>query len=79
MKFFLKSFFTLIFIVVLLHLSAIEVYPGWFKHYGGTDYDYTYSVQQTSDGGYIVAGRSESYTYGDDDFAIYKLDSSGNK
>jgi len=51
----------------------------WFKHYGGTQNDYAYSIQQTSEGGYIVAGRTESYTYGDCDFAIYKLDSSGNK
>jgi len=51
----------------------------WFKHYGGSLYDNAYSIQQTSDGGYIVAGNTESYTYGNDDFAIYKLNSSGNK
>jgi len=51
----------------------------WFKHYGGTGEDIACSIQQTSDGGYIVAGDTESYTYGSDDFAIYKLDSNGNK
>jgi len=51
----------------------------WFKHYGGSNGDRGYSIQQTSDGGYIVAGYTASYTYGGTDFAIYKLDSSGNK
>jgi len=51
----------------------------WFKHYGGSGTDYAFSTQQTSDGGYIVAGYTESYTNGGADFAIYKLDSSGNK
>jgi len=51
----------------------------WFKHYGGSNSDASYSIQQTSDGGYVVAGETLSYTYGDSDFAIYKLDSNGNK
>jgi len=51
----------------------------WFKHYGDTNDDYAYSAQQTTDGGYVVAGSTDSYTYGYDDYAIYKLNSSGNK
>jgi len=51
----------------------------WFRHYGGTNADIAHSIQPTSDGGYIVAGTTESYTYGNSDFAIYKLDISGNK
>jgi len=35
--------------------------------------------QQTADGGYILAGSSTSYTHGDHDFLIYKLDGEGNK
>jgi len=34
----------------------------WTRNYGGADYDWCYSVQQTSDGGYIVAG--EAYSFG---------------
>jgi hypothetical protein len=49
------------------------------KTIGGTDYDYAYSIQQTSDGGYIVAGKSNSFSsYPNDYSLIAKLNSSGN-
>ncbi|MDD3630676.1 MAG: hypothetical protein PHF55_06625 [Bacteroidales bacterium] len=35
----------------------------WQKCLGGTDYDYAYSIHQTSDGGFIVAGSTESNNY----------------
>jgi hypothetical protein len=51
----------------------------WRKNYGGTDHDWGYSVDQTSDGGYIITGGSYSFTHGQCDFLVYKLDSNGNK
>ena len=36
----------------------------WTMTYGGTDTDYGYSVQQTSDGGFIMCGNSDSYSTG---------------
>ena len=51
----------------------------WDKTFGGTDYDCIFSVQQTSDGGYILAGVTESYGAGNGDLWLVKTDSEGNK
>ena len=50
----------------------------WQKTYGGSGGDCAYSIQQTSDGGYIVAGYTTSFGAGNDDMWILKLDSNGN-
>jgi len=49
----------------------------WQKTFGGYHNDYAYSIQQTSDGGYIVAGYTESFGAGLDDAYVLKLDSAG--
>ncbi len=56
----------------------------WEKSYGGSGDDYAQSVQQTLDGGYIVAGYTNSTdsditgNHGLDDYWVVKLDTSGN-
>ncbi|KKH97277.1 hypothetical protein EO95_16555 [Methanosarcina sp. 1.H.T.1A.1] len=56
----------------------------WQKCLGGSGYDFAYSIQQTSDGGYIVAGHSDSKdgdvteNHGKDDYWVVKLDTKGN-
>jgi uncharacterized delta-60 repeat protein len=45
---------------------------------GGTSDDYAYDITQTTDGGYIVAGYTESFGVGNRDMYIVKLTSTGN-
>lgn len=55
----------------------------WQKSLGGTGTDIAYSVQQTTDGGYIIGGSSNSGNgdvsgnHGNYDFWITKIDSNG--
>ncbi|KAA9345550.1 T9SS type A sorting domain-containing protein [Adhaeribacter soli] len=59
----------------------------WDKTFGGNDYDILGSLQITADGGYLIAGTSDSDISGDKsqpsqgyvDYWIIKLDASGNK
>ena len=52
----------------------------WDKTFGGIKYDKAYSLIQTTDGGYAVAGITYSYPgASDDDFWVIKLDSKGNE
>ncbi|MBK7567747.1 MAG: putative metal-binding motif-containing protein [Bacteroidetes bacterium] len=67
--------------ISLAQVPAIE----WQNTIGGDLYDWLYSIEQTSDGGYILGGHSESGVSGDkadssrggSDYWIVKLNSSG--
>lgn len=51
----------------------------WMKTYGGWRRDDGASVEQTTDGGYIIVGRTQSYGAGGSDIWLIKTDSDGNK
>jgi hypothetical protein len=69
----------------LVKLNAVGTIQ-WNKLYGGLDYEGIYSMQVTSDGGYILAGLSQSSSTGDVvgnnrggyDSWIMKVDNLGN-
>ena len=50
----------------------------WQKTYGGTGFDYPADVKQTGDGGFIVAGYTDSFQPGESDTWLLKLNSDGN-
>lgn len=51
----------------------------WFQTYGEYSYNYGYCVQQTQDGGYIIAGDTRYENIEPDDVFVVKTDSLGNE
>ena len=49
----------------------------WSKTYGGNSYDFAYSVEQTTDNGYIIGATTNSFGAGDWDAYLIKTNSSG--
>jgi hypothetical protein len=50
----------------------------WTKTIGGPEIDWGYSLIQTSDSGYAIAGETESFGAGKIDVYVVKLDAKGN-
>ena len=80
----MKKIITLLFFIATYNLSAQAPDIQWQKSLGGSGTDVAYSIQQTTDGGYIVAGGSHSNNgdvsgnHGDYDYWVVKLDHEGN-
>ncbi len=73
--------FSLTTMMFILLSSSLQIHnclaSQWAKSYGGSDNELPYAVQQTKEGGYIVAGETSSFGGGLDDMFIMKLDSNG--
>ena len=50
----------------------------WQEFYGGTGDDRAWSIRQASDGGFIVAGETNSFGAGGFDIWVWKLEASGS-
>jgi hypothetical protein len=51
----------------------------WSKTYGGDNQEYAHSVIQTDDGGFIIAGETNSFGAGSDDIYVVKTDANGEE
>jgi hypothetical protein len=85
----MKKFFLILHSAFLIHnFSYAQPAIQWQKCFGGTGADQGYAIQQSADGGYIVAGSTNSNngdvtgnhdtTGNSTDYWLVKLDSSGN-
>jgi len=76
----MKTIWTTLFLLACVQASLAQPSPDtlWTRTYGGSSDDGAYSVQQTTDGGYIVAGYTASFGAGNEDFYLAKTNSQGD-
>ena len=77
----MKLFFMLVLLFLFLGIStaSASVAPEeeWNRTFGGFSDDYAYPVQLTLEGGYVIAGHTNSYGAGGYDAWLVKTDSDG--
>ena len=76
----MKRFSILILVLAISNLNVGNSlsFEYWDIVYNRSGRDKATSIQQTMDGGYVVAGFSEPYWQGPDENCVWKLDSNGD-
>jgi len=74
-QFILSAIFIIIFKLFLFAQAPDTL---WTKTFGGGNFDFGYSVQQTFDGGYVIAGETSSFGVGGSDVWLIKTDANGD-
>jgi len=62
------------YLLKITNLGAVE----WTKNIGGTDWDFGYGIELTADSGFIICGKSYSFSNGGSDVYIVKTNSTGD-
>jgi len=64
-----------------IHVVCLDRYGSlkWEKLFGGNKIDSPDHIEETSDGGFIIAGDTKSYGRGDSDVWLIKTDENGNE
>lgn len=71
------ALYILFFVSLFSYTPSLAASTGWAAIYGGAKNDSANSIQQTGDGGYIVAGETDSFGAGWIDALVSKLNPNG--
>jgi len=72
-----RVYILFVFTLSLPYYIFPQVFQTYQKNIGGNDDDRGYSVQQTTDGGFIIAGYTKSFGLPKKDFYLIKTDANG--